>query len=196
MRKNNNLSTMIKVALLGAIASILMLFDFPLPFAPPFMKIDVSEVPAIIAGFTFGPLWGFIVVVVKLLLKFLTQGTLTAGIGELSNLIVSSSLVVTASLIYKRKKTLKNAIFSLTIGIILMSALATLSNYYVIFPLYGLPMETFAPTMEKLNPLVSNVPTFILFSIVPFNIIKGALNATILGILYKPLLPRLSKSNG
>lgn len=191
MKKNKNLSIMIKVALLGAIAMILMFFRFPLPFAPPFMDIDISEVPGIIAGFIFGPFWGFVVIVIKLLLKFLVQGSSTGGYGELSNLIVSSAFVVTASLIYKRKKTFTNAIFSMTVGIILMTILATLSNYFIIFPLYGIPMETFAPTIAKINPLVKNVPTFILFSIVPFNIIKGALNAIVSGILYKPLLKAL-----
>lgn len=191
MKKNENLSIMIKVALLGAIASLLMLFKFPLPFAPPFMDIDISEVPGIIAGFIFGPFWGFVVIVIKLLLKFITQGSGTGGFGELSNLIVSAAFVVTASLIYKRKRTFKNAIFALSVGVVLMTILATLSNYFIIFPLYGIPMQTFAPTMAKINPFVKNVPTLILFSIVPFNIIKGILNSVIAVILYKPLLSTL-----
>ncbi|MDL2310436.1 ECF transporter S component [Peptostreptococcaceae bacterium OttesenSCG-928-C18] len=190
--RSKKLSRMIKVALLGAIAMILMYFRFPLPFAPSFMDIDISEVPAIIAGFTFGPLYAFIVVVIKLLLK-LMQGTTTAGVGELSNLVVSSALVVTASFIYKRNKTFKNAIFSLFVGVVLMSVLAAVSNYYVIFPLFGINMAEFAKGMSKINPLVNNVPTFLMFSIVPFNVIKGILNGIIAMTLYKPLGPILNK---
>ncbi|WP_099202969.1 ECF transporter S component [Miniphocaeibacter massiliensis] len=191
--RNESLSRMIKVALLGAIAMILMFAKVPLPFAPPFMSVDIAEVPAIIAGFTFGPLYGFLVIVIKLILNLIVQGSSTGGIGEISNLVVSSAFVLTASFIYKRKRTLKSAIFALSTGVMLMTILAVISNYYVIFPLYGANMSDWAKIISKTNPLVNSVPTFLLFSIVPFNVVKGVLNAVVATTLYKPLRPVLNK---
>lgn len=190
--KNLKTNTIVKIALLGAISAILMMFRFPLPFAPGFMDLDIAEVPALIGGFAMGPLAGFLVVIVKILVKIITQGTSTAMIGELSNLIISSAFVVTASLLYKKRKSFKSAIASLVIGVIVMTTMATLSNYFVIFPLYGIDMAEFAQNaMANINPLVNNTFTFILFSIVPFNLVKGSLASIVTVVLYKSLSPIL-----
>lgn len=184
----------VRIALLGAISSVLMLFRFPLPFAPGFMDIDIAEVPALIGGFAMGPLAGFLIVVIKILVKTITQGTSTAMIGELSNLIISSALVVTASYIYSKNKTFKTAILSLVAGVILMTIVAVISNYFVIFPLYGINISEFAVnTMSKINPFVNSGLTFIIFSVVPFNLIKGGLTSIVAMFLYKPLSPILKK---
>jgi len=192
--KNLKTNTIVKIALLGAISAILMMFRFPLPFAPGFMDLDIAEVPALVGGFAMGPLAGFLIVVVKILVKIITQGTSTAMIGELSNLIISSAFVVTASVLYKKRKSFKSAIFSLVIGVIVMTAMATLSNYFVIFPLYGIDMAEFAENaMASINPLVNNTFTFILFSIIPFNLVKGSVASVVTVVLYKSLSPILKK---
>ena len=193
--KNTNLSILIKVALLGAISGILMAFiKFPLPFFPPFMEIDFAEIPAIIAGFGFGPMYGFLVVIIKILVKLVLYGTTTSYIGELSNIIVSSTFVITASLIYKQRKTVGNAIFALSMGVILMSITATVSNYYVIFPLYNLDIPEYAKVFNSINPLVKNTFTFLMIVIVPFNIIKGVLASIISILVFKPIKPYLKNS--
>lgn len=194
MKRNSNLRKMIIVALLSAIAAILMYARFPLPFAPGFMDVDISEVPGLIAGFLFGPLWAIVEIALKLIIKLILQNTSTFGVGELSNLIVSSSFVVTASLIYRRKKTFKAAMIGTFLGVIIMSLVAALSNYFIVFPAFSIPMDTFAPTMSKINPLVSNVPTLLLFSIIPFNLVKGFLNLVVIAAIFKPLNPILKNS--
>lgn len=193
--KKTKLSILIKVALLGAISGILMTYiKFPLPFFPPFMEIDFGEIPAIIAGFGFGPIYGFLVVIIKIMIKLILNGTSTGFIGELSNLIVSSTLVVTSALIYKQKKTVGNAIFALTSGVILMSITATISNYYFIFPLYNLDIPEYAKVFNSINPLVKNTFTFLMIVIVPFNIIKGLLASIISILVFKPIRPYLKNS--
>lgn len=195
MSKIGNLSTkdMVKIAILGAIGAILMLFRFPLPFAPPFMDIDISEVPVLIGGFVMGPVAGVFIVFIKLIIKFLTQGSSTGGVGELSNFIISSAFVVTTVLIYNRNRTMKNAVVALIAGVVSMTILATLSNYFFIFPLYGIDIGEFGRGFSGTNPLVSGAGTFILFSMVPFNLIKGTLVSVVVMLLYKHIAPLLKK---
>lgn len=195
MSKIGNISTkdMVKIAILGAIASILMLFRFPLPFAPPFMDIDISEVPVLIGGFVMGLVAGVFIVFIKLIIKFLTQGSSTGGVGELSNFIISSAFVVTTVLVYNRNRTMKNAVIALMAGVLSMTVLATLSNYFFIFPLYGIDLAEFGRSFTETNPYVSGAGTFILFSMVPFNLIKGTLTSIVVMLLYKHIAPLLKK---
>lgn len=183
------LRELIIVSMFSVIAFLLMYVRMPVFFAPSFMDVDISEMPALIASFSFGPLLGFVVVLIKIVLKTLLQGTTTAYVGELSNLIVSSVFVVTAGLIYKKNKTLKSAIIALAVGVVSMSIVATLSNYFVIFPLYGklmgIPLEAFAEPVKEFNPLVNSYFSLMLFAVVPFNLLKGLITSIFTFILYK-----------
>ncbi|WP_055079121.1 ECF transporter S component [Lagierella massiliensis] len=183
-----NIKKLVRIALLGAISGILMIaLHFPLPMFPPFMDIDFGEVPALIAGFTMGPLAGFYVIIIKLIVKIIVQSTSTGFIGELSNLIVSSALVCISSYLYSKKKTVKNSIISLAIGVLAMAIIATISNYFFIFPLYGMDIPKYAKSFSKINPLVKNSATFLFIVIIPFNIIKGFLNSIVAIALLKPI---------
>lgn len=195
--KKMGVRTLVNISLLGVVAFVLMNAKMPVFFAPPFMDIDVSEMPALIASFGLGPLAGFLVVVLKIALKTLFNGTSTQYVGELSNIIVSSALVVPAGIIYARRKSFKTAIIALVTGIITMSIIATLSNYFVIFPLYGrlmgIDLESFADMVKRMNPLVKDYRTLMLFSIVPFNILKGILTSILTLFLYKRVVPFVRK---
>lgn len=195
--KKMGIRTLVNVALMGVVSFVLMNARMPVFFAPPFMDIDVSEMPALIASFGLGPLAGFLVVVLKIALKTLFNGTSTQYVGELSNIIVSSALVVPAGIIYSRRKSFKTAIMALIVGIITMSVIATLSNYFVIFPLYGklmgIDLEAFANMVKKMNPLVKDYKTLMLFSIVPFNILKGILTSILTLLLYKRVISFVRK---
>lgn len=194
--KLNKLSvkTLVYISVLGAISAVLMVFKFPLPFAPPFMTVDIGDLGVMVAGFAFGPIAGVITGLVKILINLIINGTSTGGVGELSNFIISSTFVVIASLIYRKNKTRKNAIIGLVAGVIAYTIVACLSNYFVIYPLYGIDMKEFAAEFSSVNFLVSNPMTFILFSIVPFNLVKGALTSLVTMFLYKPL-SKFMKSN-
>jgi len=189
-----NVRAMVVVSILGVLSFILMMFRFPLPFAPGFMDIDISEMPALLASFSLGPFAGFLVVVVKIVLK-LFSGSSTIYVGELSNLIVSSAFVVSAGFIYKNNKTRKGAIIALISGTIIMSTIATLSNYFVIFPMYGslmgITMQGFADTVAEINGLVTDFKTLMIFSILPFNLVKGIVTSFVTYLLYKRVRPLL-----
>ena len=186
---------LVKVAILGAMAYLLLFIQIPLPFAPPFMKVDLGDVPALIGGFALGPVAGVAVEFIKCLLN-LTKTT-TAGVGELSNFIVGSIFIIVSSVIYRRNKTMRTAIIAMAVGLICMTAAATLSNAFVIFPLYGkimgIPMSAFVEMTSGLNSFVTSYFTLMIAAVVPFNLCKGIIELSVTTILYKKVSPILKK---
>lgn len=179
------------IALFTAISSVLMYFDFPLPIAPSFMKMDLSELPVIIGAFLLGPIDCIIIAVLKILIKLSLKGTSTFFVGELANLIGSISYALPSSIIYAKLKTKKRAIVGLTIGTILASIICTLSNAIFIFPIY---MNALNWTNEKiiamckaLIPFIDSMSKVYLYSILPFNLIKFAITSIITYIFYKKI---------
>lgn len=190
--KSFSLDRMVKVGILAGISYLLMFIQLPIPIAPPFMKVDLADVPALIGGFAMGPLYGVLIQLIKNVLNL--SKTMTGGVGELSNFVVGSTFVLVSSLIYRDKKTRKNSILALVFGVIAMSAVATLSNAFVVFPIYGkvmnMDLEAFAGMIPG-NSLVNNYITLMIFSVAPFNIIKGAIESIVTQILYKRISPSL-----
>ena len=190
--KSFSLDRMVKVGILAGISYLLMFVQLPIPIAPPFMKVDLADVPALIGGFAMGPLYGVLIQLIKNVLNL--SKTMTGGVGELSNFVVGSTFVLVSSLIYRDKKTRKNSILALVLGVIAMSAVATLSNAFVVFPIYGkvmnMDLEAFAGMIPG-NSLVNNYITLMIFSVAPFNIIKGAIESIVTQILYKRISPSL-----
>ena len=105
LKKNYlNINMIAKIAVMGALAGALMFFEFPLPFLPPFYKIDFSEVAVLISGFALGPLAAVLVEFIKIVVHLLIKGTTTLFVGELANFLIGCSFVVPAALIYKYHK--------------------------------------------------------------------------------------------
>lgn len=189
--KNNNLSKIILVSILGTIATILMLIDFPLFFSPSFMKMDISELPALFISFYFGPLEGASVIIIKVFLKMLFKPTQTSYIGELVNIIAGISYCIPAGIIYKLIHTKKGAIISLIVTTLITSILLVFVNSYITFPMYGkiygMSAEKIVMIASKINPLVKNNISLMLFSIFPFNLIKYSIISIITFLLYNRL---------
>lgn len=183
--------TLCFIGLFGALSTVLMLFKLPLPFAPAFMKLDFAELPAILGSFMFGPVAGEFIVIIKLALNLLINGTDSMYVGELSNLVLSSTYVLTASLIYYRRKTKKRAAVSLAVSVLGTSIFAVFSNTVFIFPayavVYGLSMDSLVTMAGAVNPFVHDVFTMMLFSVLPFNLVKYGLVAAITFLVYKKL---------
>lgn len=191
-KKSFSLDILVKVAVLAAISYVLMFIQVPIPIAPPFMKVDLADVPALIGGFAMGPWYGVLIQLIKNIFN-LTK-TSTAGVGELSNFIVGSTFVLVSSLIYRKNKTKKNSIVALVLGVLAMTVVATLSNTFVVFPAYGkamgLDLEAFAGMVPG-NALVKSYTGLMIFSIAPFNIVKGTVAALATELLYKRISPIL-----
>lgn len=173
--KQKDLTTYIKISLLSAIAVILMYIDFPVIPLFPWLKIDLSEVPVLMGAFAFGPMTGIVIELVKNLLIIVFKGTYTGFIGEVANFIVGISLVVPASIIYKRNKTKKSAIIGMIVGILILEVIGIIANVYFLLPAYGMKMDS------------SQLMQYVIVGLLPFNGIKGIIVSISTYLLYKRL---------
>lgn len=194
-KENFNTRNMVKISVLGVISMILMFFDLSVWFAPPFLKLDISDMPSLIGAFAMGPMAGVVVQLLKNILHILIEGSSTGGVGEISNFFVGSVLAYTAGFVYYKKKTLKKAVLGLAIGVILMSFFASLSNYFVIFPLYSkiLPLDQIIAMASNLNKYVVDYKTLIIYAVIPFNLLKGTVVSVITLLIYKRVSPILHR---
>lgn len=198
---NNNTASsskvrkMVQIAMLSAVSIVLMLFEVPLFFAPSFYKIDLSEVPVLIGAFAMGPVAGVIIELVKVSLNMVINGSDTAGIGELANFLIGCALVVPSGFFYSRNKTRKGALIGMTIGTFSMAVVGGLLNAFVLLPTYakvfGMPIDALVEMGSVVNHLITNLTTFVLFAVAPFNLLKGAIVSIIVGLIYKKIRPIL-----
>ena len=196
---SNKTRRLVEIGMLGAIATVLMLFEFPLPFiAPPFYELDFSEVPVLIGTFALGPLAGASIELLKVLLNLLINGTATAFVGEFANYLIGCSFVVPAALIYKRKKNKKNALLGMIAGTVIMTVLGCLLNAYLLLPVYAtafsMPVDAILELGRSINRNIDSVLTFVLITVAPFNLIKGFAVSLITLLLYKHVSPILKRN--
>lgn len=187
-----------KVAMIGmfsAIAMILHLFDFPLPFAPGFYKLDFSELPILVGTFAFGPSAGVMMEFVKILLKLCIKGTSTAFVGDLANFVVGCSFILPASAIYTFHKSKKSAIIGCVAGTLFMTVFGTAFNAVYLLPafavMYHMPLEELLAMGSAINPLVTegSIVSFVIACVAPLNLIKGGCVSLVTMLIYKPLSP-------
>lgn len=188
--------TLVEVGMLGAIATVLMLFEFPLPFiAPPFYEIDLSEVPVLVGAFALGPAAGATIEFIKILINLLINGTATAFVGEIGNYILGCSFIIPAALIYKKKKSKKNALIGMIAGTITLTVFGCFLNAYVLLPTYaaafGMPIDAIIGMGTAINPSIDNIMTFVVIAVAPFNIIKGIAVSAVTMLIYKHISPIL-----
>ena len=180
-------------AMLGAVAAVLMYLEFPIPIMPAFVKLDVSELPALIASFAYGPVSGILVCLIKNLIKL--PSTSTAAVGELFNFVMGALFVGVAGLIYKRNKTRKGAIVGALLGALVMAVVSVPDNYFIVYPayvvMYHLPLDAIIGMYQAINPNVNGLLACLLVFNLPFTFVKGALDAVLCFLVYKPLSPIL-----
>ena len=176
-------------AMLAAVATVLMYMEFPIPIMPAFIKMDISELPALIAGFAYGPMSGIAVCLIKNLIKL--PSTSTAAVGELFNFVMGAVFVGTAALIYKYKKTRTGAIIGSVIGALVMAVIAVPYNYFIVYPayvvMYHMPLEAIIGMYQAINPNVNGLLACLLVFNLPFTFFKGMVDAVICFFVYKPL---------
>ena len=180
------------IGMLSAIAVVLMFFEFPIPFvAPPFYKLDLSEIPVLIGTLLAGPIVGIVIEAVKILLVLLLKGTTTVYVGELANFLIGCAFVVPTGLILMRIKNAKGSILGLLVGGVTMVLVGALMNAFVLLPMYAqLYFGGMGPVLEAgaaLNANITDITTFVLIAVTPFNIIKAVLCGGLSYCLYIPL---------
>ena len=178
------------ISICAAIATVLHIFDFPLPFlAPDFYKLDFSELPVMLCGFYLGPSAAVTCEGLKIILKLLLKGTSTAFVGDFANFAVGCSLVLPAVIVYHTKKTRVSAIVGLVTGTVFLSVFGSMFNAVYLLPkfsqLYGLPLEAIIGMGSKINGGIHSLSTFVLLAVAPLNLIKGATVSILTLLLYK-----------
>ncbi len=200
--KKNNVSerllTTRKTAMIGmfsAISGVLMTFEFPVPFAPPFYKIDLSELPVLICGFAFGPVAGVITEFLKVVIKLFLKSTSTAFVGDFANFCIGSSLILPAAIIYRINKKKSTAVIACIVGSVVMTVFGTLFNAVYLLPtfavMFDMPLDAIIGMGTKINANVTNVFTLAAFCVAPLNLLKSAGVSVLTFVLYKPLSPIL-----
>lgn len=190
-----------KIALVGlfaAVSAVLMVLEVPVPFAPPFYKIDLSELPILIITFAFGPVAGVMTEFIKILLKLIMKSTSTAFVGELANFSVGCTLILPAGIIYLSRKTKKTALIACITGTLCMTLFGSAFNAVYLLPkfaqLFGMPLEAIVGMGTKINPSITSVETMALFAVAPLNLLKGTIDTVLTILLYKRLSPILKSS--
>lgn len=189
-QKKTNVFRMAVVAILSAIAYILMFFEFSIPIMPGFIKLDLSDLPALLGAFAVGPWAGVLIALIKNLLHLTI--TTTGGVGEMSNFILNALFVLPAGLIYHRKKTKRSAVVGAVIGAVVMAIAGVFTNYLIVYPIYYrimIPEEVILAAYQAILPGMETIFQSLLVFNLPFNFAKCMISVVIVCLIYNRLIP-------
>ena len=182
-------TTLVKISILSAIGYILMFISVPLPMLfPEFLKIDISDLPALLGGIALGPMAGITIAFFKNLLQFITGMSTTGGVGEFANFLIGGSFVFTVSYIYSKKRDVAGVVIGLISGIIVMTIVGCIANYFIILPFYstiGWSIDAVVAMGSAINPAINNKLSFVIWIIAPFNILKSGIMSVLTLPMYK-----------
>lgn len=183
--------TITMTALLSAISFVLAYFEFPVPLSPSFARMDISDFPALIGAFAFGPTSGVMIELVKNALQLIS--TSTGGVGELANFLMGASYVLTAGLIYKFRKTKTMAWIAGISGSVAMGIVAAITNYFILLPLFEqfMPLDQLIASFSEFIPFIQTKLDVVLYNAFPFNLLKGLAITIVTMLVYKRLRPIL-----
>ena len=185
-------SSMVKIGMLSGLGVILILLNFPLPIFPAFLKIDLSDAPALVGTFYMGPAAGVLIQLLKNILKFIIDNN-TGGVGELANFLVGTAYVVPLGLIFQKNQSRAAVLWGSVLSILSMTITAAVLNYYVFIPAFawvlGYPVSAFVDMAAKVNSSIVDLRTLILYGIVPFNLFKSTIISVVGYGLFRALQP-------
>lgn len=192
MQKKVNVRTLAMTAVLGAVATVLMFFSFSIPIIlPSFLAMDFSELPALIAAFTMGPVSGVVVCLIKNLVNLPSSGT--GGAGELCNFLMGVTFVVPAGLIYKFRKDRVGAVLGSLVGAVVMAVLSLPINLFISYPayavFYGMTTDKVMDMYQVILPWVETLPQALLVFNMPFTFCKALCSVIITFVIYKRISP-------
>lgn len=190
-RKSNlSVQYMTRIAILGALSAILFMIEIPVV---AFYKLDVSTLPALLGAFSMGPLAGLAILAIKDVFGLLHSGTMY--VGELADFIMGAAYILPAALIYRFRKTRRNALIGVIVGTVAMIVVSVLVNWLIMIPFYmnafGMPMESIIGMAQSTMPFVDSELELLLYVTAPFNLLKGVVLSALTFLLYKRLSPLL-----
>lgn len=197
MQNTKNLRRLITMSLLSAVGFLIMYIAFPLPLFPTFLKIDFSDIPALVGAIMYGPVAGVGIELLKNILHYFIKGSGTGvPVGEFANFLAGSVFIFVTSLVYMKIRSVKGLFVGMMAGAVTMTVVMALANYYIILPAYsmflGLTIDDTVSFASQANGSITDLFTLIVYGIAPFNLVKGILVALLMVPLYQRLKPRLS----
>ncbi len=194
-RSISNTRKLTATAVLGAAAYLLAFLEFPVPLTPTFARMDLSDLPALIGAFAFGPVTGVMIELVKNLLGLMTSST--GGVGELANFLMGASYVFTAGVVYRHHKTKRMALAGGVAGSVAMGIMAAVTNYFILLPMFEqfMPLEEIIAAFGEFIPFIHTKMDVVLYNAFPFNVIKGLVITAVTMLVYKKISPVLKGSN-
>lgn len=193
MQKKVNVRWLAVTAILGAVAAVLMMLSISVPLIPSFVKLDFSELPALIASFALGPVSGVVVCLLKNLVNLPTS--YSAGIGELCNFLLGVAFVVPAGLFYKFKKDRWGALWGSLLGALVMAIASFPINYCITYPFYIqsgiMSLDAILDAYQLILPSVETLPQALWIFNAPFTFFKALCDVAITFLVYKHLSPLL-----
>ncbi len=188
-KRSQNVRFIVMTGVLSAVATVLMMLSFSVPFMPSFIKMDFSELPALIASFSMGPISGVMVCLIKNLINL--PMTTTGGVGELSNFLLGVCLVLPAGLVYRFRKNRRAAFLAALAGSVIMGLASLPLNYFLTYPIYAkiLPIEAIVGMYQAIFPKVDGLFSCLLIFNVPYTFLKGLIDTLLTFVLYKRISP-------
>ena len=184
-------------ALFGAVSFVLMYFSLSIPILSPFAEFDLSALPELIGGFILGPVGAIEIILIKIALKLLFKGSSSLLTGEILAFILSLAHVMPALLYYRGHRTKKGAAAALALGTGICVVVSVFANIYITFPmfiaLYGMSWDGIIQECSAINPWITNIPTFVAFSVLPFNLLSRSVTSLLTFLLYKRLSGPIKK---
>lgn len=186
-----NVRMLTVTAVLSAIAFLLAFIEFPVPLSPSFARMDLSDLPALVGAFAYGPMVGVMIEFVKNLLQLLT--TSTGGVGELANFLMGGSFALIAGLLYKQSRTRRMAWIACVAASLGMGIVAAAANYFLLLPLFEsfLPLDQLIASFGEFIPFIQTKLDVVLYNALPFNFLKGLVVSAVTMLLDQRLSPVL-----
>ena len=186
--KNQNTKTkkLVSIALFAAIATVLMFIEFNIPMTPPFLKVDISGAVILIAVLTLGLKEAVSALLIKDLIHLLS--TQTGGVGELADFIMLTAMAVALWLITRNNKDVKKVVIGCVAATAALIAAGAITNAYMLIPFYAkvmMPVEAILDMCQKVNPNITSITSYVVWGVVPFNLVKGVILSIITVLLYK-----------
>lgn len=193
-KRSQNIRFIVMTGVLAAIATVLMMISFSVPFMPSFIKMDISELPALIAAYSMGPISGILVCLIKNLIN--VTMTTTGGVGELSNFLLGVCFVLPAGLMYRFRKNRKNAFLGALIGALIMGLASLPINYFLTYPVYSnfMPIEQIVGLYQAIFPKVDGLLSCLVIFNMPYTFFKGMINTLLTFLIYKHISPLIKGS--
>ena len=187
MQKRNKLRVLTVTALFAAVAAVLMYVETPLPLMPPFLKLDPSLLPILIGSFILGPASAVAMAFVKAVVHVFSSTT--GGVGELADFLMTSAFACTAAFVYRRRHTKRGAALACVCGTIALVVMGVVANRFLLIPFYAkiMPLEAIFAACSAVNPHITGMGGYLLYGVVPFNLIKGAAVSLLTFPVYKRL---------